>query len=102
MGIIGKTQGVKIEASPSPNAVSSSVPKLSDAEDAGDPVSGAEDGPPGGEAGSAAAETKAGLISAYPAGRTKAVGSGAAKYSTCVVLGDLRFGGKHCLSVQLW
>src|SRR5580698_10584733 len=62
MGIIGNTHGVKMESSPTPNAVNRKVPRL--------PVSA-------GAGGAAGVSETTGFTSVYPAGTTKAAGAAA-------------------------
>src|SRR5580700_722044 len=95
MGIIGKTQGVKIAAKPSPNAVIRKV---------GSPPAAAPAGAP--ELGAPApalitfTATAPGLISVYPAGTTNA--AGAADAGSIITVNDAVFlrGGKHWRSLQ--
>src|SRR5215831_6210789 len=77
MGIIGKTQGVKIDASPKPNATSRNAARLwSEGR-----------GPESGRGGDA---------SVYPAGMARASAAGVTG-----TLPDHR-DGTHCVSLQVW
>src|ERR1700690_2511353 len=92
IGIIGKTQGVKMAASPSPKAVRRNVARLPFAE--------------AGVAGLAGfglltcAATAPGLISVYPAGTTKAAATGAAGSTFNVKTAVFLRGGRHWRSLH--
>ena len=95
-GIIGKTQGVKMAASPAPNAVSRKRPNPAE-------VCGAAEGavgvPTAVDADSGAEEAAAGLNSLKPVGMTITCDFAAGSMFN-VAVAVLRLGGRHLESLQ--
>ena len=97
IGIIGKTQGVKIAARPSPKAVIRNAGRPPVFAPAGAPVEFGAELAPALITFTAAAP---GLISVYPAGTTNATGAGALGSTITMNDGVFFRGGKHCRSLH--
>src|SRR5579862_1150148 len=93
IGIIGNTHGVKIAASPNPNAVNRNVPNPSVAEDDDDDEVEADEGDEG-------APNVPGFTSLYPAGATNAAIAGAAGSIANVNAAVFFLGGRQVVSLQ--
>src|SRR5580658_8055180 len=85
MGIIGKTHGVKMAASPKPNASARNAPT-----------------PPPASAGTDAAEAAPGFASIYPAGIAIAEPANAPSSTLTAALISRVRGGMHCVPLQVW
>src|ERR1700740_1623514 len=91
MGIIGKTHGVKIAASPNPNAVSANAAR---------PCWEGVGAVAGGLIATATSEGPPGFTSIYPAGTLNSSMAGANAAAVSLNAAVLVLGFRHCLSSQ--